>query len=93
MLFIDTTVPNLYSALIVLFQTFGTAFGLWLTYRATINRVATKDEVQEVRNTVATKDQLAGVHDAVNGNLSRVTERAEKAERLLRKHGIDLDTP
>jgi hypothetical protein len=74
----DATNPNVYNVLIILIQTLGTAFGLWLTYRATIRNVASRSQVDEV-------------HKTVNGNLSRATEKAEKYARMLRANGIEPD--
>jgi hypothetical protein len=73
-----TIAPNLYSVLIILIQTIGTGFGLWLTYRATIRNVASKSQVEDV-------------HKTVNGNLHRVTEMAEKYAAKLRANGIEPD--
>ena len=72
------TSPNIYTVLITLINTVGTGFGLWLTYRATIRNVASKSQVEEV-------------HRTVNGNLTKVTEKAEKYAAMLRATGIDPD--
>jgi hypothetical protein len=70
---------NLSSVLTVLIQTLGTAFGLYLTYRATIRNVASKSQVEEV-------------HKTVNGNFTRERDRAEKYAAKLRDIGIDPDS-
>ena len=63
---------------ITLITTVSTMFGLWLNYRATINKVASKEQVDEV-------------HTTVNGNFTRERDRAEKYAAKLRDHGIDPD--
>jgi predicted chitinase len=69
---------NLSSVLTVLIQTLGTAFAVWVAYRQTISKVASKAQVEEV-------------HKTVNGNLHRVTEKAEKYAAKLRANGFDPD--
>lgn len=71
----DTSMAQVW---ITLITTAGTMFGLWLNYRATINKVASKEAVQEV-------------HETVNGNFTRERDRAEKYAAKLRAHGIDPD--